>query len=223
MMNFSRQINGLIDEIEKKTGITDARVLNAFQQILRHEFIPESLFYNAYEDISLPIGYNQTISTPSIVYIMTHYLDLSGNEKILEIGTGSGYQAAILSKLSKKVFTIEINKDLYEKTRILLNVKFRLNNIRCILTDGNLGLTEEAPFDRIIVTCSAYKEAPKILLEQLNFNGKMIIPVSINNNEQNLILIEKNEKGLINTTNLGIVDFVPFLKQRSDNVFTAMA
>lgn len=156
-------------------GIRDKRVLDAMGRVPRHSFVDTSTITNAYSDMALPIGEGQTISQPYMVAVMTELLELSGMEKVLEIGTGSGYQAAVLAELSKEVFTIERITSLAEKAK----KKFQdlsYSNIQIRVGDGTLGWPEEAPFDRIIITAGA-PEVPEPLMEQLADGGILVIPV----------------------------------------------
>ncbi|MDH5202238.1 MAG: protein-L-isoaspartate(D-aspartate) O-methyltransferase [Nitrospirota bacterium] len=156
-------------------GIKDKRVLNAMRKVPRHLFIDESLQYKAYDDMALPIGEGQTISQPYMVAVMTELLELKGNEKVLEIGTGSGYQGAILAELSREVYTIERVDVLAQKAE----ERFRslgYTNIHVKAGDGTLGWPEEAPFDRIMITAAAPK-IPDVLMEQLSEEGIIIAPV----------------------------------------------
>ncbi len=223
MMDLTLSKDRLFKEIFTEFGITDSQLINAFYAINREDFLPETLWFRAYENISLPIGYGQTISSPSMVVYMTALLSLTGTERVLEIGTGSGYQAAVLSRLARQVYSVEIQQELFEKARSLLHFKMRIVNIRCFLSDGNIGLPEEAPFDRILVTCSAYNEIPDALIQQLAYNGRMIIPVAENNQLQRLLLVDKSENGNITVHKLSEVEFVPFVKGKDKSVFTSMA
>ncbi|MCX5720376.1 MAG: protein-L-isoaspartate(D-aspartate) O-methyltransferase [Nitrospirae bacterium] len=156
-------------------GIKDERVLNAMRKVPRHLFVDESIQYKAYDDMALPIGEGQTISQPYMVAIMTELLELKGSEKVLEIGTGSGYQGAILSKLSREVYTIERVDVLAQKA----GERFRslgYTNIHVKAGDGTLGWPEEAPFDRIMITAATPK-IPDVLMEQLSEEGIIIAPV----------------------------------------------
>ena len=159
----------------KRRGVKDKRVLSAMLKVERHKFIPEHLWDEAYNDHPLPIGKSQTISQPYIVALMTELLDLKGNEKVLEIGTGSGYQAAILAELCKKVYTIEIIPSLAGSSEKTLK-KYGYTNIHVICGDGYLGYEKKAPYDGIIVTC-APPYVPKPLIQQLKEGGRMVIPV----------------------------------------------
>ncbi|HDH49863.1 MAG TPA: protein-L-isoaspartate(D-aspartate) O-methyltransferase [Nitrospirae bacterium] len=156
-------------------GIRDKKIIDAFLKVKRHEFVPKRYIDNAYEDRPLPIGEGQTISQPYIVAYMTQVLDLSRTDKVLEIGTGSGYQAAILGELSDNVFTIEINEPLGKKAKRLLK-DLGYSNVKVKIGDGYKGWKEHAPFDAIIVTCSPSR-VPEPLKEQLKEGGRMIIPV----------------------------------------------
>jgi len=179
-------------QIEKR-GISDIRVLNAMLKVERHRFIPLSLLDQAYDDTPLPIGENQTISQPYIVALMTQLLMLEKNHKVLEIGTGSGYQAAILAELADSVFTIEIVPSLTERAKNILDT-LGYKNIVVKTGDGYQGWEEHAPYDAIIVTC-APPEIPQPLLNQLADSGRMVIPVG--SLWQELLLLKKTDKGII--------------------------
>ena len=177
------------NQIERR-GIHDERVLQAMREIPRHLFIPENLQNVAYEDRPLPIGEGQTISQPYIVALMTELLQLNGNEKVLEIGTGSGYQAAILSSLTKEVYSIEIIRSLAVRAEKKL-LKMKYNNITVKLGDGYEGWSEHAPFDAIIVTAAPDK-IPRALINQLKLGGKMVVPVGAYSQELKLITSYEN-------------------------------
>ncbi|HOJ92867.1 MAG TPA: protein-L-isoaspartate(D-aspartate) O-methyltransferase [Dictyoglomaceae bacterium] len=185
-------------------GITSPKVLNAILKIPRHLFVPPEYLDFAYEDEALPIGYGQTISQPYIVALMTESLDLSGEEKVLEIGTGSGYQTAILAELSKEVYTVERLKELSEKAQKILKL-LGYTNIHFKVGDGTLGWREYAPYDRIIVTAGSL-DIPQPLEEQMVEDGIMVIPLG-NKDFQYLYKIKK-DKGDIIKENLGGVRFV---------------
>lgn len=159
----------------KERGITAEKILAAMGNVERHLFVPHAVVSQAYEDHPVPIGEDQTISQPYIVAFMTDALKLNGNETILEIGTGSGYQAAILAELCKEVYTIEINKTLAERSALLLK-ELKYNNVFVHQGDGYLGWPDQILFDDIIVTCSP-SHVPQPLIDQLKEGGKMIIPV----------------------------------------------
>ena len=188
-------------------GIKDERVLNAFYKVERHKFIPEELWVSAYADFPVPIGEGQTISQPYIVALMTECLKLTGKEKVLEIGTGSGYQAAILAELTKEVYGIERFEKLAKKTGQILN-ELGYKNIKLKTDDGTLGWQEFAPFDRIIVT-AASPRIPLPLTEQLNDQGKLILPLG-ESFSQVLTVVEKKE-GKLNSIDVCGCVFVPLV------------
>jgi len=187
--------------------IRDKKVLEAMRQVPRHCFVTDSMQKNAYDDNPLPIGYGQTISQPYIVAFMTEALNIEPGDKILEIGTGSGYQAAVLSELTPNVYTIEIIKPLAEKTSEKI---FRLGykTIKCKRGDGYYGWEEFAPFDGIIVTAAA-GHIPPPLVKQMAPGGRMIVPVGGPYEVQNLVVLTKSEKGELKTKSLIPVRFVP--------------
>ena len=191
------------DQIERR-GVTAPGVLAAMSQVPRHLFVPESYRDQAYDDSPLPIGEGQTISQPYIVALMTSLLELDGDEKVLEIGTGSGYQAAVLSKLVREVYTIEILRPLGEEARRTLAAQ-GCKNVHARIGDGYQGWPEAAPFDAIIVT-AAPERIPEPLLAQLRVGGRMVVPVG--NFFQNLLLITKTKDGL-EKKNVLPVRFVP--------------
>lgn len=174
-MNFDLLREVMVKEQIIKRGISDKRVIEAFNKVPRHKFVPADELENSYSDFPLPIECNQTISQPYIVAIMTEKLGLTGKEKVLEIGTGSGYQTAILAELAKEVYTVEKIPVLSKNAQILLE-ELGYGNIYFKIGDGSLGWEEKAPFDRIIVTayCS---EMPNPLAVQLSENGKIILPL----------------------------------------------
>ncbi|MBI9011870.1 MAG: protein-L-isoaspartate(D-aspartate) O-methyltransferase [Clostridiales bacterium] len=182
-------------------------LIEFFKSLDRRLFLEKNQAY-ASMDIPLDIGYGQTISQPSLVLEMTDVLDLTSDSKVLEIGTGSGYQTVFLAKFSNHVFTIERIEALYEKAKERLNV-LGYDNVSYKLGDGSLGWEEHAPFDRIIVTSSAFK-IPSNLLEQLATNGKMLIPIG-EEEVQKLLLVTKDSHGKINQESLGYVRFVRLL------------
>ena len=173
----------------KERGIEDPLVLNAMQTVPREAFVPEDLKDQAYNDNPLPIGYDQTISQPYIVAFMTQALGLQPEYRVLEIGTGSGYQAAILSRICRKVYTVEIIKELASHAGEIFE-KHLYNNIHIKIGDGHQGWPEKSPFDAIIVT-AAGPDIPNTLTRQLKVGGKMILPLKRSNYEQTLVLITK--------------------------------
>jgi protein-L-isoaspartate(D-aspartate) O-methyltransferase len=188
-------------------GIKDQGVLRVMGKIQRHLFVEEALVGEAYNDHPLPIGHKQTISQPYIVALMTQALELTGQEKTLEIGTGSGYQTAILAELSETVYTVERIRPLLEKSRELLE-KLGYTNIRFKAFDGTLGWKEHAPFDAIMVTAGAPK-IPQPLLDQLTDGGRMVIPIG-NKYSQDLIKLTKR-KDTYREENLGGCRFVDLI------------
>jgi protein-L-isoaspartate(D-aspartate) O-methyltransferase len=173
-------------------GIYDHRVLNAMRKVERHLFVPPDLMVNAYGDYPLPIGCGQTISQPYIVAFMTEALHLKSDSKVLEIGTGSGYQAAILAELCDSVFTVEIFSELGQRAKNLLNI-LGYKNIKVKIGDGYQGWPAHSPYQAIIVTCSP-THVPVPLIEQLDEGGRMIIPVGEQGDQDLIILIKKNGK-----------------------------
>lgn len=208
MQDWEREIDDLIEFELKPSGITDDAVLAAMRKVKRHKFIPETLRDRAYGNYPLPIGENQTISQPYIVGLMTQALEIRKTDQVLEIGTGSGYQAAILAELSEIVYSIERVDTLSSRARTNLYSQ-GYDNIYLIVGDGTLGLPEYAPFDRIIVTAAAPK-ATETLLSQLKKGGKMVVPVG-NRSIQDLKLIEKALNGRIYRKSLGGCRFVPLI------------
>lgn len=196
------------DQIESR-GISNQSTLDAMKKVPRHKFVPPNLLDRAYDDGPLPIGYGQTISQPYIVAYMTAVIDPKHGQKILEIGTGSGYQAAVLAEIIDSVFTIEIVTELYKSSEKRLK-ELGYKNVLCKNADGYYGWKKYAPFDAIIVTAAA-EYIPPPLIEQLKDGGKMIIPVGSPFLNQTLILVEKNGEE-ITTTSLLPVRFVPFTR-----------
>lgn len=192
-------------------GIKDERVLAAMRAVPRHEFVPEEHRLNAYDDRPLPIGHGQTISQPFIVAFMTEQLKPRPTDKILEIGTGSGYQAAILSGLVKEVFTIEIVEPLARRAETDLR-RLDYANVFVKAGDGYQGWPEHAPFDAIIVTC-APDQIPQALVEQLRDGGRMIIPVGPDGGVQELYVLEKHG-GAVKRSAVLPVRFVPMISSQ---------
>ena len=192
-------------------GIRDASVLRAMKKIPRHRFVPPRQRSSAYNDSPLPIGYGQTISQPYIVAFMTELLKLKEGDTALEVGTGSGYQAAVLSEMGIKVFTVEIIKALAEGAADTLEKQGYLN-VTVDNRDGFYGLPEHGPYRGIIVTAAA-GSIPPPLIRQLKKGGRMIIPVGTPHGVQNLVLVEKNEEGKVTTRNVLPVRFVPLTRR----------
>ncbi len=191
-------------------GTIDPAVLDAMRQIPRDAFVPEDVRPLAYEDTPLPIGFSQTISQPFIVALMTDLLDVGPGDTVLEIGTGSGYQAAVLSPLVDQVYSIEIVPELGERAAGTLEEQ-GLGNVETRVADGYYGWPEAAPFDAIVVTAAA-SQIPPPLVEQLKPGGRMVIPVGGPYFAQQLILVEKGADGKVTTRQLLPVQFVPFTR-----------
>ncbi|MFQ3549819.1 MAG: protein-L-isoaspartate(D-aspartate) O-methyltransferase [Armatimonadota bacterium] len=186
--DFQREKSRLFDIILKRDNIADEKVVSAMRNVPRHLFVPENMRHASYDNRALPIGYNQTISQPTMVAIMTQELDLSKDDKVLEIGTGSGYQAAILSLLAKEVYTIERNPYLAQRAKKLL-ADLGYNNIYVLYGDGTEGYKEAAPYDKIIGTAGS-PDVPEPLIEQLKDGGVLVIPIG-NSEIQRLLKITK--------------------------------
>ena len=208
----------LLEEIESDAKYTasytgrkkfDQRVMDAMAEVIRENFVSLQYLPFAYENGPLPIGYGQTISQPYIVALMTDLLDLTAESIVLEVGTGSGYQAAVLSQLAEKVYTIERVKELAESAKERLkNLGYDNIEVRC--RDGYLGWQEKAPFDSIIVT-AAIDHIPPALIEQLKPGGRLVIPIGLPHMHQELMLLTKDEEGKTHTESLLGVAFVPLI------------
>jgi len=201
---------GLIMQLRRR-GIRDTRVLRAIERVPRELFVDPAFADHAYQDIALPIECGQTISQPYVVAFMTEKLELADSNKVLEIGTGSGYQAAVLSHLCRHVYTVERWREL-QKAADRRVAKLGITNIATIIGDGWIGWPPQAPFDRIIVTAAA-PEAPRALVDQLKPRGRMIIPLGQSRDTQSLVQIDKTEIG-ITAKPLLPVRFVPLLHGR---------
>ena len=200
----------------RSKGVVDNNVLKALETVNREQFLKGLFAQRAYEDTPLPIECGQTISQPSIVGLMTQALRITNRDKILEIGTGSGYQTAILSKLARRIYSVERFKPLYEEARAIFR-KLQLNNITSLWGDGSQGVVEQQPFDRIIVTAAA-EDPPPTLLNQLKIGGIMIIPVGQSDEIQKLIRVERTEKNF-KYEDLCDVRFVPLLEGREEDIY----
>ncbi len=205
MRNYEAERRRLIEEISRR-GISDRRVLEAMLKVPRHLFVPEEYRDMAYVDTTLPIGEGQTISQPYIVALMTEALELDGSERVLEIGTGSGYQTAILAELADEVYTVERIPVLQERARKVLE-SLGYDNIHFKLGDGTCGWEEHAPYDAVIVTAGA-PEIPKPLVEQLKVGGVMVIPVGDEHLQRLLKVRKLDEKGKLGVEDLGGCVFV---------------
>jgi protein-L-isoaspartate(D-aspartate) O-methyltransferase len=197
----------LIMELRSQ-GITDARVLGALERVPREAFLPDTFSDRAYDNVALPVGHGQTISQPLVVAHMTEALEVGARHKVLEIGTGSGYQAAILAKLCRRVFTIERHRDLLKAAEQRF-AALRIHNITTRHGDGAKGWPEQAPFDRIIVTAAA-PEVPPILLSSLADGGVLVVPVGEEHRDQQLLRVRRKGDEFI-TEELGAVRFVPLV------------
>ena len=209
--SYENQRKIMVEDQIKRRGVKDVGVLKAVQKVEREKFVPEKYRDLAYSDNPLPIGHQQTISQPYIVAYMTEHLQVSKSHNVLEIGTGSGYQAAILAELAHHVFTIEIIPKLAESAEKVL-MELAYENITVRTGDGYKGWPEEAPFDRIMVT-AAPNEIPEKLVEQLAPNGRMILPVGGSIFAQYLWLVQKDKEGIVTKEKILAVRFVPMVKE----------
>lgn len=201
--NYAAQRRQLVDQL-KAQGINSREVLEAMLKVPRHEFVPASQQHRAYQNRPLPIGHDQTISQPFIVGYMTEAASIARGEKVLEIGTGSGYQAAVLAELAKEVYTIEIIPELAEGARGVLG-KLGYKNVQVRTGNGYEGWPEHAPFDAIVVTAAPDK-VPQALVDQLAVNGKMVIPVGTT--FQEMVIITRDTSGVVEQRTIP-VQFVP--------------
>ena len=203
----SAEMAGLMSDLRAK-GVSDDNLLAVLEQLPRGMFLPDLFKDRAYDDVALPIGYHQTLSQPSIVGRMTQALELGDRMKVLEIGTGSGYQAAVLAKLCRRLYTVERHPALLNDAEQRFE-QLGLVNITTCLGDGSLGWPEQAPFERIMVTAAA-ADIPDILLEQLAEGGIMIVPVGLDENDQHLLRVRRTAAD-IETDDLGPTRFVPLI------------
>lgn len=201
---YARRRMNMVDNQIRARGIRDPRVLEVMRKVPRHEFVPAEQAANAYDDNPLPIGLGQTISQPYIVAYMTEQLQVTPQSKVLEIGTGSGYQAAVLGELAKEVYTIEIVADLARRSKDTL-ARLGYTNIHVKAGDGYRGWPEQAPFDRIIVT-AAPDHVPQPLVDQLAVGGRLIIPVG--DYYQQMLILTKTPRGVVEEKTIDVV-FVP--------------
>ena len=209
-MKFKRLREKMVTNQIERRGINDFGVLEAMRKVPRHLFVSEALQDQAYGDFPLPIGQNQTISQPFIVAEMTQALEATGDDRILEIGTGSGYQTAILAEIAFRVFTIERVRDLYVRSRRLLD-DLGYHNVVAKCSDGTVGWPDEAPFEGIIVTAGA-PDVPERLVDQLAIGGRLVIPVG-DRFSQTLFQIRREEDG-IHKTDLGGCRFVKLIGEQ---------
>jgi protein-L-isoaspartate(D-aspartate) O-methyltransferase len=190
-------------------GISDARVLGAIERIPRDAFVPAAFRDQAWENVALPIGHAQTISQPLVVALMTQALEVGERHKVLEIGTGSGYQAAILAKLCRRVFTMERHRDLLKEAEKRF-AELKIHNVTTRFGDGSKGWPEQAPFDRIIVTAAA-PAVPQMLIDSLAEGGFLVAPVGEERRDQLLLRIRRTPQGIV-SEDLGPVRFVPLVE-----------
>lgn len=203
---FDEERKNMVEFQIRKRGIKDRKVLEAMLKVPRHLFVPEQMKELAYGDEPLPIGEGQTISQPYIVAYMTEALKLTGNERVLEIGTGSGYQTAILAEIVKEVYTVEVIPELSRRAQKVL-AELGYNNIKFLIGDGTRGWPEHAPYDAILVS-AAPATVPRALVDQLKINGRMIIPVGAD--FQELVLVRRKKDGWEEERLIG-VRFVPLV------------
>jgi len=206
---FQKERDSMVKTQIENRGIKDKSVLNAMKKVLRHEMVPSNVVNRSYTDGPLPIGYGQTISQPYIVAYMTEAIKPKPEHKVLEIGTGSGYQAAVLSQLARRVYTVERHRHLVAQARAVFD-RLGLTNITALAWDGCYGLPEQAPFDRILVTAAA-EDPPGPLLEQLRVGGIMVLPVGQSDAVQSLIRVRRTETGF-DYDELRPVRFVPLIE-----------
>lgn len=209
MIDFAKARQEMVEKQLKSRDIVDERVLQVMNQVPREEFVPPDKRKLAYNDGPLLIGQSQTISQPYIVALMTQLLELKGREKVLEVGTGSGYQAAILAGLTREVFTIERHQELLAKARKVFK-KLKIKKIRAKVSDGSQGWQEKAPFEAIIVTAAA-EDIPQALIEQLADGGRLVIPVGKGYYQQLIRLMKKGKR--IEKENFGGCAFVPLITE----------
>ncbi len=203
----SKAVAQLLLEV-RQGGVSDPRVLRAMENIPREMFVPRAFRERAFENVALPIGHQQTVSQPAVVALMSEALNVTDRHKVLEIGTGSGYQAAILAKLCRRLYTVERHPPLLQSAEAKFK-ELRLTNITSLLRDGTMGWPEQAPFDRIMMTCAAI-DIPTQLVEQLAEGGIMVLPVGLEDHDQRLIKLTRTHDGA-ETEDLGPVKFVPLL------------
>jgi protein-L-isoaspartate(D-aspartate) O-methyltransferase len=209
-MKYERLRQQMVDKFVVKAGITDKLVISSISEIPRHLFVEPALAHQAYDGRSLPIGFGQTISHPTTVALMSQCLEIQGGEKILEVGTGSGYQAAVLAKMGAKVYSIERIADLVRKAQKIM-ASLGYFDVLIKTGDGSVGWTEYAPFDRIIVTAGA-PGIPKTFVRQLSNNGKLIMPVG-DKHKQKLKILIKRDHGLT-VKEEGWQTFVPLIGRK---------
>ncbi|NQU61743.1 MAG: protein-L-isoaspartate(D-aspartate) O-methyltransferase [Rhodospirillales bacterium] len=211
-MNSASDQAQMMADLSRK-GVTDKTVLDAIEATPRQMFLPDLFQAQAFDDVALPIGHHQTLSQPSVVGRMTQALDITERMKVLEIGTGSGYQAAVLARLCRRLYTMERHPELLKRAEERFK-HLGLVNITTLTGDGSLGWPEQAPFERIMVTAAA-ADVPEVLLDQLAVGGVMIVPVGLDENDQHLLRVKRNDDG-IETEDLGRTRFVPLVADGGD-------
>jgi protein-L-isoaspartate(D-aspartate) O-methyltransferase len=209
MGNSEEQLTKMINRQIVARGLSEPRLIAALRSVPRELFLPESLRAHAYEDRAVEIGNGQTISQPYVVALMTHALKLTGTERVLEIGVGSGYGAAILSQMASEYYGVEILDELLDRAKLVLG-RLNIRNASFKIGDGNFGWPEKAPFDAVSVTAAA-KVIPPPLIDQLAIGGRLVIPVCGSQGEQSLLRITRCANGQWTRENLGAVAFVPFV------------
>lgn len=218
-MAFERDRKQMMADIESGVAVTrtmtgrdhlNPRVMDVMRQVPREDFVPADLRHAAFRDGALPVGHGQTISQPYMVALMTDLLELTEDSVVLEIGTGTGYQAAILSRLARQVYTIEKIPALARAAQLRLS-EMGYDNIEARCSDGSLGWPEKAPFDGIVVTAAA-ADVPPALLEQLGPGGRMVIPIGLPYSHQELMLVTKDSQGKTDTHDILGVAFVPMVE-----------
>ncbi|MBI5124160.1 MAG: protein-L-isoaspartate(D-aspartate) O-methyltransferase [Candidatus Omnitrophica bacterium] len=207
-MDFDAMRNAMVAQQLIPRGISDKKVLDVFRKVPRHEFVPKDLWRSAYDDYPLPIGENQTISQPYMVALMTECLKLKGHERVLEVGTGSGYQAAILAELAKEIYSVERFRELADNAKRVLD-SLGYKNIMTKVGDGTLGWEDGAPYDGIVVTAGA-PSIPQSLVKQIKDGGRLVIPVGTGGFGQILTVVERRG-GSIHTSEICSCVFVPLV------------
>lgn len=205
-LRYERQRRQLI-EVIREHGVDDLEILRAFDLTQRHLFLPQSVQHRAYEDAPVPIGFGQTASQPSLQALYLQTLELKPTDRVLEIGTGSGFQTALLAHLAEHVYSVERIRELSQRAREVIE-SLRISNVALLVGDGTIGWSRYAPYDAILVAAGA-PTIPPALIEQLAPNGRMLIPVG-DRNMQQLTLVKKSESG-IETSNVTACVFVPLL------------
>ena len=194
----------------RRAGVTNPSVFSAMENIPRELFVPDVFKRRSYDNITLPIGFHQTLSQPAVVGLMTEALELDDLKKVLEVGTGSGYQTSILASMCRRVYTVERHAPLLKQAEQCFD-KLRIRNVTSKVGDGTLGWDAQAPFERIIVTAAA-ADVPPILADQLSVNGIMIVPIGLGDNFQTILKVIKKKNGL-ETQELRDVKFVPLIPE----------